>query len=108
MKSDAERGPVGAWLRRERMGRKWSVDRVVQELTDGGYPVSAVYYRQVEAGRKAGPALVSAAVRLFGSEPDDQARRPETAREAIVRLADSVESLTALLATWLVQQRPRE
>lgn len=69
LKTDEERGYIGAWMRRERESRNWTQDEMPQRLAPLGYSVRADYYRQVEAGKKPGPDFLATLVRLFGSEP---------------------------------------
>ncbi len=69
IKSDQERGPIGAWMRRERTARDWSQKEMPERLATVGQRVDADYYRQLEAGKKPGPEVMDALQRLFGSEP---------------------------------------
>jgi len=69
VKSDAERGVVGAWMRRERMAREWSPEQVVAELAKRGEPIRVDYYRGVEAGKKPGSGLLQTLMTIYGSEP---------------------------------------
>lgn len=106
MKSDAQRGYVGAWMRRERLDREWTAERAVEALRDmTGTVVRVDYYRQLEAGtgnRVPGPELMGDLVRLYGSrpqplpepEPEAPALSPDTLAivAAIDRLAEAVGS----------------
>lgn len=74
VKSDQERGYIGAWMRRERLrpDRDWSPETVVEMLASRGQRIREDYYRQLESGaggKRPGPELMVALVDLFGSEP---------------------------------------
>ena len=82
MKTDAERGAVGVWLRRERLARGWSTDDVVEHLEE---PVAPATILALESGRsKPSPVLLAAIVRLYGSEPDEGALPLSPDAKAIV------------------------
>jgi transcriptional regulator with XRE-family HTH domain len=70
IKSDQERGYIGAWMRRERIARDWSQKEMPDRMETVGVPVDADYYRQLEAGKKPGPEVMDGLRRLFGSEPE--------------------------------------
>ena len=93
-KSDADRGPVGTWMRRERISRGWSVSDVCRELAEIGEPVTPATLRQYEAGpREPGVLLMGALVHLYGSQPERAAAPPSD----IDRLADAINRLTDVL-----------
>lgn len=93
-KRDAERGPIGSWMRSERVARGWSVADVSHELAAAGAPVSQATIRQYEAGpRQPGVALLGALVDLYGSEPATTAEQPSD----IDRLSDAIDRLTVAL-----------
>jgi transcriptional regulator with XRE-family HTH domain len=93
-KSDAERGPVGLWMRRERKARGWTVPDVARELAEIGEPVKPATLRQYEAGpREPGTVLLAALVRLYGTEPEELPREPTD----IDRLADAINRLAGVL-----------
>src|SRR4029079_16652097 len=60
IKSDQERGPIGAWMRRERIARDWSQKEMPERLATVGQRVDADYYRQLEAGKRPGPEVMDA------------------------------------------------
>ena len=97
-KSDAERGPVGTWMRHERISRGWSVADVCRELAEIGESVTPATLRQYEAGpREPGVVLMGALVHLYGSQPERVAAPPsdiDRLAEAINRLADVIERRT--------------
>lgn len=70
VKSDAERGYIGVWMRHERMSRGWAPERVVDELASRGQRIRVDYYRALEAGKKPGPELLTALRDLYGNEPE--------------------------------------
>ena len=71
MKSDAERGPVGAWARRAGLDAGYtSAERAVEAATVAGVHVTVPYLRGIEAGtNRAGKALLRQLGALYGSEP---------------------------------------
>lgn len=52
MKNDTERGPLGAWARKERLALGLSVEQVVERLADRGAVVDPAYLRAIESGSK--------------------------------------------------------
>lgn len=93
-KSDSERGPIGAWMRRERIAREWSVADVSQELAAMGETATPATLRQYEAGpRQPGAVLLAALIRLYGSEPQEA---PSPASD-IDRLAAAIDRLADVL-----------
>ena len=93
-KSDADRGPVGVWLRHERVSRGWTIDDVCRELSAAGEPIAPATLRQYEAGpREPGVVLMAALVRLYGSEPEQVPPKPSD----IDRMADAVNRLADVL-----------
>lgn len=72
MKTDADRGYIGAWMRRERLRRDLSDVAVVGLLAEQGHAIRVDYYRQLEAGtggKRPGPELLEAMERVFESAP---------------------------------------
>lgn len=98
VKSDAERGATGVWLRTERLRREWTPDDVVRRLADLSYPIRVDYYRGLESGaQKPGPELLAVLKRLYGSEPSAvAATQPATDSTTAVLMA--IEHQTDLLA----------
>ena len=110
VKPDKERGYIGAWMRRERLEKGWSVEEVVQKLKDEyGEETRVDYYRYLEAGpRKPGPVLLAALCRLFDSEPqpfDDEPTDGEVMAAAIDRLTEEVSDLKDALVKLLAEDR---
>ena len=98
-KSDTERGPVGRWMRHERVSRGWSVTELTEELAAVGMNTSPATIRQYEAGpRQPGAELHDALVRLFGSKPEELPPQ----QTDIDRLAEAIDRLAIVLS-----QRPR-
>ena len=82
-------------MRRERKARGWTVPDVARELAEIGEPVKPATLRQYEAGpRQPGAVLLSALIRLYGSEPQEMPREPtdvDRLADAINRLAEVIE-----------------
>ena len=102
-KDDADRGPIGAWLRRERIERMWRVKEVVAMLAEDPYDIDITesWYRQVESGKaQPGQILLLALTRIFESEPDvAEAEAPADALvAAIEELTREMRALRAALA----------
>ncbi len=74
VKSDRDRGYIGAWMRRERLARDWSNRQVLAALNAHGVRFTDdAYYRQVEAGtngKRPGPELLAALVAIYGTKPE--------------------------------------
>lgn len=108
MKSDGERGRVGAWLRRERKARGWSVERTVEEMGKAGYPVLSSYYRTVEAGPKPpGPQFLTTLARIYGSEPPEPEGRDDPVLERLDILIEALEQQSALIVEALEEFNSR-
>lgn len=92
IKSDQERGYIGAWMRRERMSREWSQKEMPGRLGTVGFDVEYDYYRQIEAGPKhPGPDFLDALERLFNSKPEPL---PEPAGSDLAELAAAIREQT--------------
>lgn len=98
VKSDAERGATGVWLRSERLRREWTPDDVVRRLADLSYPIRVDYYRGLESGaQKPGPELLAVLKRLYGSEPTPvSAPQPSAVSLDIAALVDAIRDLVAV------------
>ncbi len=104
IKSDAERGSIGTWLKRERVARGWTPERVVEALRDDtGTVIRVDDYRQIEArtaGKVPGPDLLRDLQRLYGSEPTPLPE-PEPPAAALspdtVAIVCAIDRLTAVL-----------
>lgn len=115
VKTDTERGYIGAWMRRERLARGWKEAQVVAHLADLGQRIREDYYRQLEAGsggKKPGPELQAALENIYGSQP--LAPPPDTtgstdldaARVAgITALTEATQQQTAVLRELLEEIR---
>jgi transcriptional regulator with XRE-family HTH domain len=106
VKSDAERGPFAAWLRRERIARSWKEAETRTRLEAAADPgVSFSSYRDLEAGnRKPTPAQRTAIESIFGKVPDfttagDQSDLVAAVRENTEMLRQVLEALTNRLPT---------
>ena len=72
VKTDSERGPLGAWARRLRTGKGLSVESVSE-----GIGTSPASYRGIEAGRwQPNADTVAALATFFGSPPPDTTKEP--------------------------------
>lgn len=112
IKTDQERGPIGTWLKRERLSRDWSPERVVEALRDvTGTVIRVDYYRQVEArtaGKLPGPDLLRDFRQLYGSEPTalPEPERPGPSPDtlaivaAIDRLAAAIQAQKDEAPVW--------
>lgn len=70
MKTDAQRGELGVWLRRERRDRGWTVPRALTELRKRGYALSETSYRMYEGGsRRPGEEALQSLEVLYGKAP---------------------------------------
>lgn len=99
MKADAERGTWGAWARRERTKRDWTVEEVAARLaTEAGVRVDVATIRGVEGGSKSPSVRLQDALALvFGSRPEGQ-RQPTDSSAAI--LAALTEQTQLLAQLW--------
>lgn len=89
-KSDAARGPIAAWMRRERRARGWSDERMAQELAKRGANILPASYRGYEAGpRPPSATVIKALEAVFGSSAPD----PETEKERAGDLPALIEAL---------------
>jgi hypothetical protein len=82
LKSDAERGPVGAWARHARLDAGYtSAERAVEAATAAGVHLTVPYLRGIEAGtNRAGKALLHELGALYGSDPPIAAPPPVVRR----------------------------
>jgi transcriptional regulator with XRE-family HTH domain len=87
VKSDAERGPFAAWLRRERLARSWKEGETRTRLEAAADPgVSFSSYRDLEAGnRKPTSAQRQAIASIFGVIPDFTASADQSDVAAAIR-----------------------
>jgi transcriptional regulator with XRE-family HTH domain len=97
LKSAAERGYIGVWMREERVKRGWSPEQVVDALSALEHPIRVDYYRGLEAGRRPGPELLQALTKLYGTEPIEPAPEP-TGTTEFGAVLKSLELQTDLLA----------
>lgn len=72
IKTDKERGPIGAWLRNGRLGKNWTTAMAVEAMRDLGHDITADYLRQLEAGpdKYPSPDLFNTFVELYGPPPE--------------------------------------
>jgi transcriptional regulator with XRE-family HTH domain len=95
MVTDEQRGRYGRWLRKERLGRGWSVDETRAKLARAGYRIGESSYAEWESGRKrpsrdAIPHLVA----LFGSEPPEEAALAPQSTDGLAELAAAIREQT--------------
>jgi hypothetical protein len=98
VKSDAERGPIGAWAYRERRRKGWTVEEAVLQLeAKTGARLKAVSLRGIEAGPKPPSSEVRHALEeIYGSRaPDPQPIT--TLADLVVALAAQTAALNALV-----------
>ena len=71
MKSDADRGPVGAWARNARLAAGYpTAKRATEAANKAGISVTLQHIQGIESGwDRAGHELLLALGRLYGSEP---------------------------------------
>lgn len=109
--TDEQRGPLAAWIVRQREARGWKSEEMPGRLADVGYGVRADYYRQVEAGKKPGPDFLASLERLFGAEyveprPDAEDRpAPASDLSALASVVERQQSQIADLIGVVTQQQ---
>ncbi|TAL40870.1 MAG: hypothetical protein EPN91_12125 [Salinibacterium sp.] len=107
LKSDEQRGYIGAWMRRERKARHWTEYRAVEELAKRGVTMRPDYWRQLEArtaGRTPGPDLMEDLVGLFGTRPEPPVE-PEVKEEPPGEIAAAIRELVAEVQQSRQEQR---
>ena len=100
-KPDTERGYIGAWMRKERRAKGWTIADVVTALVelDPDNKVREDYIRYLEAGpRKPGPVLLAALCRIYGSEPVPFEEEPGAEVSIIAALEQLTEEVRGLRA----------
>ena len=77
LKSDAERGPIGAWARHARLAAGYtSAEHAVEAATVAGIHLTVPYLRGIEAGsNRAGRELLGHLAALYGSSPPAEQER---------------------------------
>ena len=115
IKTDHERGYIGAWMRRERLAKPWRAEDLIAHLRDDmGIEVKLGSIRVWEAGPEnnhPGPVVMTALVRLYGSEPvelEPEELPRDAVAEAVDRLTEAVERLPAMLIAVLAEARERD
>jgi transcriptional regulator with XRE-family HTH domain len=98
MVTDEQRGRYGRWLRKERLGRGWSVDETRAKLARAGYRIGESSYAEWESGRKrpsrdAIPHLVT----LFGTEPPEEAVLAPQSPDGLAELAAAIREQSAAI-----------
>jgi hypothetical protein len=98
VKSDAERGPVGAWARRARLAAGYtSAEHAVEAATAAGFHVTVPYLRGIEAGtNRAGRELLARLGTLYGSEPPVSHPPPQVSEELLAEIREAVAEGVAL------------
>lgn len=109
-KSDRERGPVAAWMRRERRARKWTTADVVRELGKRGVHILEPSYRGYEAGPRPPSAQVRHALEaVFGSPAPDitkEAAEPQQLDGLIAAITAQTAAITRLADALAGPQEP--
>ena len=79
MKSDDERGPIGAWARHARLAAGYtSAEHAVEGAAAAGIHITIAYLRGIESGwHRPGRELLIRLGELYGSEPPGVERSPE-------------------------------
>lgn len=109
-KTDRDRGPIGAWMRRERKARGWKDVDVARELAQRGVPLQPASYRGYEAGpQRPSPEVIRALSAVFGSaapEPDTEIEATEPVQ--LSGLIKALEAQTAAMRDLVEVMRLRE
>ena len=102
IKTDAERGPVGVWLKRERLAHGWTPEDVVAQLRERtGTVIRVDYYRQIEArtaGKVPSAELQADLERVYGTAPTplpDPEPEPPSLSADTLALVGAIDRLTA-------------
>lgn len=71
VKTDEERGPIGAWARRARIAAGYtSAEAATRAANEAGFDLKLVYLRGIEAGtNRPGRELLHHLADLYGTEP---------------------------------------
>lgn len=115
VKSDAERGPIGAWARHARIAAGYSsAEHAVEAATTAGIHVTVPYLRGIEAGtNRAGRELLARLGTLYGSDPPAEPPRGALSPEVLAEIREAVAEgvalgvARALDATARVEPSPR-
>lgn len=94
MLTDEERGPLAAWLRRERVNRKWKVPATIMRLQTAAPGVSFGNLKELETGKAKPNAKQRVGIeKVYGAIPDFTA--PPVADTAA--LVKAIEDQTAAI-----------
>jgi len=106
-KTENERGPVAAWLRRERLARGWTTHDAVGELAKRSVHITEPSYRGYEAGPRVSVSVRNGMEAAFGvpapaTDTEKEATEPKLS-DLIAALQAQTEAISALV-TRLDQQ----
>jgi transcriptional regulator with XRE-family HTH domain len=109
-KRDDERGPVAAWLRRERLARGWTTHDAVRELAKRGIHITEPSYRGYEAGPRVSAPVRKGMEAAFGvpapaTDTEKEATEPKLS-DLIAALQAQTEAISALVTR--LDQLPAE
>lgn len=99
MKTDDQRGPIGAWARRARLDAGYSsADKAVEAMRGRGIELELTYLRGIESGNhRPSRELVSAIGEFYGSTPPAEAKNDAVlSNGVVVEIKRTVESAVAL------------
>lgn len=92
-KSDADRGPVAAWMRRERLERGWTTHDVAERIG-----ITEPSYRGYEAGPRVSAPVRRALEKLYKkAAPSPQAQQPSDIADLVVALREQTAAINALV-----------
>lgn len=100
MRTPAQRGPVGNWLRDERLARQWRSAAVARRnLERAGIKVAPSVYAEWEAGtRIPSERQLNALVAYYGTQPGHEAAAPGGTADILAALRLQVQVNQTLMA----------
>ena len=109
MKRMTERGPVGAWLRRERDQRGWSVPQMLEHLAAADIVLNLSAYRDYESGgRVPGDQRLREMEAALGSKPAENLDAADQVAAAIDRQTNAITAILQALVDELHSVRSGE
>ena len=98
MKSDEERGPVGAWARHARIAAGYATAREAAEAAArAGIPLKLQHLQGIESGwDRAGRDLLAKLGTLYGSEPPVSHPPAQVSEELLAEIREAVAEGVAL------------
>jgi transcriptional regulator with XRE-family HTH domain len=103
MKSDEDRGPIGAWARAARIAAGYrSAEHAARAAEAAGIHVTLPYLRGIESGwHRPGRALLGELAEFYGSAPPISLAGPAVAPEFLAEVRAAVaEGVAEGLARW--------